>query len=82
MESLQKIKNPKAREFYHRADEKIREAGAGFVISHGMPEFAAWAQYFNRQGWLPFGMEIALRDTTKQVTMPTRWPEWFDTSAA
>jgi hypothetical protein len=82
MDQLQKLKNPKAREFYQRAEEQIRSAGAGFVISHGMPEFAAWAQYFNRLGWCPFGMAVAMRDTTKQVTMPTQWPQWFDTDAA
>jgi hypothetical protein len=81
--SLAQIKNPIAREFYRRAMEVVRSnGGSGFVIKHGQAEFEAWSKYFDRLGWRPHAMKLSAHNPKQEITMPTQWPEWFDTAKA
>lgn len=81
--TLQAIKNPTARAFFTKAKPLVQASG-GFAMKRGSPEFEAWAEYFRKIGWAPFAMKLAASGPNQdaEVTMPTQWPQWFDTSAA
>lgn len=81
--TLDRLKNPKAREFFTKGKEFVQKTG-GVAVKVGTDEFEAWQRYFDRIGWTPFVMELAERGQTQEqsVTMPTQWPEWFDSGAA
>jgi hypothetical protein len=73
-ESVPQLKNPKAMAFYTKGLGMM--AGA-FEISPGTPEWSAWEAYFATLGWFPWVMR-----REAPATMPTQWPQWFDSSAA
>lgn len=51
------------------------------TIQQGQPEFDAWREYFERHlRMVPFVMRMAIEDPERSFTVPTRWPEWFDSS--
>jgi hypothetical protein len=53
------------------------------AIKSGDPEFAAWGDYFDRTlGERPLAFRMAIDDPKRGFTVPTQWPEWFDTKAA
>lgn len=66
-----------------RALEYARASGQAIfpTISPGMPEFTAWERYFrNHLGGVPYAFQMALEGKIKAMTVPTQWPEWFDSS--
>jgi hypothetical protein len=47
----------------------------------GTPEFEAWLRYFdNHLRWRPVTFKMFIADRGKGFTVPTQWPEWFDSS--
>ena len=75
----------KAMEFVGKMDVKARRTLP--TIKPGTNEWQAWERYFrNRLGFYPWAMwhvEQAHRMDRKDsaMTVPTQWPEWFDTEA-
>lgn len=63
----------------------IEKAKQAYTVDAGSPECAAWLDYFDRHiGARPYTLQMALlkpKDDA-QFTMPTQWPEWFDSAAA
>jgi hypothetical protein len=57
---------------------------ACYVIRLGTDEFNAWADYFDRiVGRRPATMKMALNSPAHVgITMPTQWPQWFDSASA
>jgi hypothetical protein len=81
--SLNSVKNPIGREFYRRAMAVVRRNnGSGFAIKRGQAEFEAWSKYFDRLHWRPYAMVLAAHNPNQEITMPTQWPEWFETVRA
>lgn len=61
----------------------IQQTKKPCAINQGDPEFAAWGDYFDRTiGARPVAFQMALSDPKRSFTVPTQWPEWFDTTAA
>ncbi len=53
------------------------------VISPGMPEWFAWERYFDRHlNWRPWIFKAVTRGEKQGMTVPTQWPEWFDSGYA
>ena len=56
------------------------------TIKPGSAEWKAWESYFtNHLGFYPWAMNHVTRrhlmdETDAAMTVPTQWPEWFDTS--
>jgi hypothetical protein len=77
------IQNPKMRAFFEKATAHIQQTKKPCAIKAGEPEFAAWGEYFQRTiGALPLAFAMAGKDAGRSFTVPTQWPEWFDTAAA
>lgn len=75
----------KAQEFVSKLDPKARQNLP--TIKPGTDEWMAWERYFNGHlGFQPWVMRrVALDHLTEKesdsvMTVPTQWPEWFDTS--
>jgi hypothetical protein len=85
-----KIRNPTAREFFISGMAAIRASATTtdpfsqvLVAQGGSAEFAEWLNYFdNHLRWRPQFMALALTDPVREVTLPRRWPRWFDPSFA
>lgn len=78
-----KIENPKMRAFFEKAVAHIQQTKTPCAIPSGQPEFVAWCAYFEKHvGALPVALQMAISDPTRSITVPTQWPEWFDTQAA
>lgn len=77
------IQNPKMRDFFEKATAHIQQTKKPSTIKIGEPEFDAWEAYFRRTiGELPVTFAMAMKDEKRSFTVPTQWPEWFDTAAA
>lgn len=63
--------------------EHIQQTKKPCAIKAGEPEFEAWGKYFERTiGAYPLAFAMAAGDPNRSFTVPTQWPEWFDTAAA
>ena len=57
------------------------EPGKVPTAALGTAECDAWARYFrNHLGWEPWMLTAVERHNIPSMTLPTQWPEWFDTS--
>ena len=63
-------------------DQAKTEAGSQCqTIEPGTPEWASWDSYFRHHLGFEFpSMTRKLANQQQAVTVPTQWPEWFDTS--
>ena len=61
-------------------NQKKLDSKATFpTIKQGMPEWQSWETYFrNYLGFDPLAMKRVRADQQKSMTVPTQWPEWFD----
>lgn len=51
------------------------------TIRPGSPEWLAWERYFDRHlHWRPWIFKAVVRGEKQVMTVPTQWPEWFDSS--
>ena len=51
------------------------------TISPGMSEFTAWGRYFDLHlGGQPWAYRALRGHQIEAMTVPTQWPEWFDSS--
>jgi hypothetical protein len=51
------------------------------VIVPGTPEWIAWQRYFDGHlRWQPWIFKAIASGQKTQMTVPTQWPEWFDSS--
>lgn len=73
--------------YHERALAWIRVAKASsgadpcLEIEPNTPEWSAWETYFRHHlGGIPLEMKNRLGTQTKGVTVPAKWPEWFDGS--
>jgi hypothetical protein len=70
--------NARALKFYQTSG--LSEAP---TIQPETPEFNAWLRYFDDHlGWRPYALRLFIDGRAKAFTVPTQWPEWFDTSFA
>src|SRR5690348_127930 len=80
---INRIQPPKLREFYTKGIAYIQQNKTQFATKAGDPEFAAWADYFDRiVGARPSHFQRCAADPEKTFTAPAQWPEWFDARAA
>lgn len=74
---------PKAREYWTKVAEFVaKNHTEWFLIDRGTEQHKAWARYFRTQGWEPWGMKLMRLGQLNCITVPTEWPEWFDTPVA
>ena len=53
------------------------------TIQPGSPEFLAWEKYFQGHlGFRPWSLTAVSTGQIQAMTVPTQWPEWFDTDYA
>jgi hypothetical protein len=75
-------------EKYHRQVEQYRlshQAEPLTIIRLGSAEWQAWERYFREYlGFEPVVMKRINIDQNKEkaMTVPTQWPEWFDSEYA
>ena len=51
------------------------------VIVPQTPEWIAWERYFDSHlRWCPWIFRAVVSGQKTQMTVPTQWPEWFDSS--
>lgn len=51
------------------------------TIKYGSPEYKVWGRYFrDHLRWVPWAYARLEREEGKEMTVPTQWPEWFDSS--
>ena len=79
--------DPISREnFFHRGLTFIREKCEPDnlpIVRLGTPECEAWARYFRAHlGWEPWMLTALERGEIESMTLPTQYPEWFDTNYA
>lgn len=83
MHKKYQIEHPALKEFFEKAMEHISRTKAPCSIQLGEPEFAAWVDYFDRVvGKRPIALIACMGDKDRALTVPTKWPEWFDSRAA
>lgn len=74
----------KAQQFVSKMDAQARQNLP--TIKPGTNEWRAWENYFQQHlGFYPWAMNHTARrhlmeETDAAMTVPTQWPEWFDTS--
>lgn len=53
------------------------------TIELGTDEWAAWERYFREYlGYDPIAMKRIRMGSSERMTVPTQYPEWFDTEYA
>lgn len=82
-EAIAKIDNPTARKWFSEAVKigkanALKADGAWPTVKPGTPEYEAWERYFDRLGWRPAVFRMARFSPDKEITVPTKYPEWFD----
>lgn len=69
---------------YHARAIACAEATGGHLfptLKLASPEYIAWGRYFrDHLRWLPWAYKRLEHDEGKEMTVPTQWPEWFDSS--
>lgn len=76
----------RAQQFVSKMDAQARQNLP--TIKPDTNEWRAWENYFRRHlGFYPFAMKHVVQQhlwgkTEAAMTVPTQWPEWFDTSYA
>lgn len=68
---------PRAKEFWDRARAFTHPDNWAEIV-RGSAEHKAWARYFRRQGWMPWGLKMLEIGNLRMIILPTQWPEWFD----
>lgn len=48
------------------------------TIKLGTEEYGAWDRYFEWRGFEPWAMRALKAKKLQEMTVPARWPEWFD----
>lgn len=78
---LNEIPHLGLREFFRKG---LEMKGTWYSVKPGTDEFNAWADYFDRVvGARPLTMKAAAAQPNHPpITMPTQWPQWFDSSYA
>jgi hypothetical protein len=81
---VNKIKHPGLQEFFRKGLELTEKSQQAFEIKPGSAEWNAWMSYFDRVvGQRPKAMLMTLNDQGQgAITVPTQWPEWFDSRSA
>lgn len=72
--------SPKPQAFWRAAQEFVVRSGQWAWIEAGTPKCRAWEQYFQNRGWKPFAIKQIEKKLITGMTMPTEWPEWFDSN--
>jgi hypothetical protein len=80
----EKIEHPGLREFFRKGLALMEQSGQAVEIKPGSAEWNAWVTYFDRiVGKRPIAMTMTLNDQGQgAITVPTQWPQWFDSRAA
>ena len=69
--------------FFARGLATIEATGQAAAFDLGSAEHEAWARYFDAHlRWRPWALSALERRQIEMLTMPTQWPEWFDTNYA
>lgn len=68
-----------AQDFWRRAFQFVEDRQTEwFMVKPGSKQYEAWREYFRARGWRPFAIRMLEQGTVKEITMPTEWPEWFE----
>lgn len=76
---------PKAKAYWDKAKAFVTANGGPEtwnLINAANPEFEAWVRYFASQGWEPWMMRQLRQGTIEHISVPAKWPEWFDSDYA
>ncbi len=68
--------------FWHRATQFAADnPGDRPTIAPGTEEWSEWERYFqNHLRWEPWALVAARTGKIPAMTVPTQWPQWFDSS--
>lgn len=69
--------------YFQRGLALITATNSAATIALGEPECEAWVRYFvGHLRWRPWALRALQSGEIYQMTVPTRWPEWFDVDYA
>lgn len=67
--------------FFERGRSFIRVNEGSIAISPGSQEWRLWERYFvEHLQWEPWALKAARTKQIEAMTVPARWPQWFDGS--